>query len=502
MLTLSVRNRIKPKRAPRPKIDDLLESVGLIRHVVPKDGNSLFRCISHCVFLTQSYHMIVRQHLLTFSNLQTQEFYLMTQIPVSMYERKITNSKLDGELLDMRIAAKVYKINIAFYVDEDPFSPLIIETPNSIKTLNICLNSEGSYDLVLLKETVVNISFCQAIIYKMLYDKVFKLSEVDFAVKEMLFDRNLPSLRLNDRNSLEKRATCTNMKELLEIGITPFPFKVAKALTPKYYRNTEYDIWLNNKRDKLYGIWNNWEFKVGSKCMVKIGKQDYHCYIQCIRSKNEAIEVYVKDLAQKVCVSFDQLKLLPIEENMMDIPLQVSQRSSTIDHGSGYIYQVFEQHENFDQYHNQSFIYRSTVPEVLPGQMFSPYYVQYQQQNPMSITSLDSTNNENMHPWYISTPPPILQNDFHLLKDQTVLFEPTIINKNCIPSPILPPQNLIDNTSLKFNGPHLQPMSWYCNLESNTSHILTQSDNNEESNVILDSNYVYQPVPMPENESQ
>lgn len=251
MLTLSVRNRSKSKRTPTPKIDELLESIGLMRHVVPRDGNSLFRCISQCVFLTQSCYMIVRRHLLQFSTLQMKDFNQMTQLSVSKYEKKITDTKLDGELLDMRIAAKFYNISIAFYVDAHPFMPLIIETPNSVKTLNICLNYEGSYDLVLIKETVLNISLCQAIVYEMLYNNVFKLSGVDFAVKEMLFERNLPPSRSNDRISLEKRATCMDMKELLEFGITPFPFKVAKALTPKLYRNTEYDIWLNNKREKF-----------------------------------------------------------------------------------------------------------------------------------------------------------------------------------------------------------------------------------------------------------
>lgn len=498
MLTLSVRNRTKPKRAPTPKIDELLESVGLMRHVVPRDGNSLFRCISHCVFLTQSCHMIVRQHLLSFSTLQTQEFNLMTQMPVNLYVKKITDSKIDGELLDMRIAAKLYKINIAFYVNEHPFSPFIIETPDATKTLNICLNYEGTYDLVLLKETVINISFCQAIMYKMLYSKVFKLSGVDFAVKEMLFDRNLPSLRLNDRNSLEKRATCTDMKKLLEIGITPFPFKVAKALTPKLYRNTEYDIWLNNKREKFYGRWNNWEFKEGSKCMVKIGNQEYHCYIQCIRGKNEPVEVYVKDLAQKMYVKFGQLKLLPVKQNMIDLPVQVGQVSSTTDDRSGFIYQVFEQCETSEQYHNQSFIHRSEVPEVLPGQMFPPCYVEYQQQPPVSM---NATNNENiLHPWYVSTPPPILQNDFHPFKDQILLFEPAAnLNKNCLPSPIFPPPNFIDNTLLKLNESHIQSMPWYCNLDSNTSPIFAQSDNNEENDIPLDSNHENQPVPIPEN---
>ena len=34
-----------------------------------------------------------------------------------------------------------------------------------------------------------------------------------------------------------------NVKDLLAHGITPFPYKVAKALDPNIYRNIEFDIW-------------------------------------------------------------------------------------------------------------------------------------------------------------------------------------------------------------------------------------------------------------------
>lgn len=434
MLTLSARNRVHAtKRAPPQKIDELLHSIGLIRHVVPKDGSSLFRCISQCVFLTQSYHMAVRKNLLQFAMLQTKEFSQMTQLPVSEYAKKISDTKSDGELLDMRIAAILYKINIAFYVDADPFIPLAIETPNSVKTLNICLNYEGAYDLVFIHESVVNMSFCQAIVYEMLYKNVYKLSGVDFAVKEMLYERKLPSSRSNDRISLEKRATCNDMKELLELGITPFPFKVAKALTPKLFRNTEYDIWLYNKKEKFYGKWNNWEFKVGSKCMVSVGGQEYGCYIQDIREKHEPVEVYIKDLAKKMCVEFNKLKLMPVEEDvreMTDNSVQGSQVFSTLDDGNKYRNQVSEHIETPVPYNNPSFIHRSAV---FPS---SSYVHQYQQQPPLPMSPLNlCTSGNAMHPCFMSTSP-ILSNDFRPCKEQSVFLEQSSdFNKNHIPPP-------------------------------------------------------------------
>lgn len=46
-----------------------------------------------------------------------------------------------------------------------------------------------------------------------------------------------------EEERLELRDRCTDVKELLELGITPFPYKVAKALDIEVYRNVEFDVW-------------------------------------------------------------------------------------------------------------------------------------------------------------------------------------------------------------------------------------------------------------------
>lgn len=472
MLTLCARNNIKNNRraAVPPKIDMLLESIGLMRHVVPQDNNSFFRCVSQCMFLTQSFHPVVRQHLLQYSKLKSEEFSHISQTSVHEYAKIITDKQLDGDLLDMHIASKVYNINIAFYLDAHPFIPIIIETPNPIKKLSICLNFEGTYDLVLIKESVANLSFNQAIVYEMIYNNVFKLSGVHFAMKEMLYDRKLiPCVQTNNPVSLEKRAVCTDMKELIQSGITPFPFKVAKALSPKLYRNTEYDIWLNIKREKFHGKWNNREFKEGTNCLVAIDNKDYHCYIQRINGKNDLVEVYVKNLTRKIFVEFDKLKLIPVEEDIdTDGSLQVNQVSSTADNGNGFIFQDTEQHGNPIQFNNPGFIHGA-----LPGQVFPPscYVQQYQQQPVFSMDSPNIPNNSNMVPWYMSTPPP------------QVL-------------PIPPPNWILGQNTPKVIGPHGQPISWYC--VNQPTMCMQCSNNGEESGVTMDSNHAYQPWPVSE----
>lgn len=49
-------------------------------------------------------------------------------------------------------------------------------------------------------------------------------------------DQKLMPLNVVYGKRFEMRAKCTNMRLLLDAGITPFPFKVAKALHPDIYR--------------------------------------------------------------------------------------------------------------------------------------------------------------------------------------------------------------------------------------------------------------------------
>lgn len=46
----------------------------------------------------------------------------------------------------------------------------------------------------------------------------------------------------------DKSKSC--VRQLLDEGITPFPYKVAKALDPSIYRNTEFELWSENRKEQ------------------------------------------------------------------------------------------------------------------------------------------------------------------------------------------------------------------------------------------------------------
>lgn len=47
-------------------------------------------------------------------------------------------------------------------------------------------------------------------------------------------------------------------------GITPFPYKVAKALDPDIYRNIEFDSWSDYRKELRAKSWysGGWNFQV------------------------------------------------------------------------------------------------------------------------------------------------------------------------------------------------------------------------------------------------
>lgn len=59
-----------------------------------------------------------------------------------------------------------------------------------------------------------------------------------------VFNRSLIQLENVCMNCLNVNSA----KDLLDNGITPFPYKVAKALDPDIYRNIEFDVWSEIRR--------------------------------------------------------------------------------------------------------------------------------------------------------------------------------------------------------------------------------------------------------------
>uniref|UniRef100_A0A7G3ATW2 Protein ovarian tumor n=1 Tax=Lutzomyia longipalpis TaxID=7200 RepID=A0A7G3ATW2_LUTLO len=100
--------------------------------------------------------------------------------------------------------------------------------------------------------------------------------------------------------------------QLLNEQITPFPYKVAKSLDPYIYRNVDFDVWSDTRRELRALRWDRNYLRVGVRCAVKLhSSQDqlYNCYIQDI-PENGSCEVFVEELGEKHRVPILQLQPL------------------------------------------------------------------------------------------------------------------------------------------------------------------------------------------------
>lgn len=112
-----------------------------------------------------------------------------------------------------------------------------------------------------------------------------------------------------------KEISC--VRQLLNLGITPFPYKVAKALDPDIYRNIEFDSWSDARKQKRFKSWyiESQNLQVGVKCLVKLSKSQinlYNCHIQEMNLDGSCL-VFVEELGEKQIVPYSSLQPLAIE---------------------------------------------------------------------------------------------------------------------------------------------------------------------------------------------
>lgn len=104
------------------------------------------------------------------------------------------------------------------------------------------------------------------------------------------------------------------VRQLLKEGITPFPYKVAKALDPNIYRNIEFDSWNEVRREFRYQKWNfdQSNIQVGAKCMVQLNDLDdrlFVGYVQEISPNKRSCVVYIGDLGECHTIPCERLQV-------------------------------------------------------------------------------------------------------------------------------------------------------------------------------------------------
>lgn len=332
-------------------IDQWLESQGLYRKHTAHDPSCLFRAVAEQVFYSQCCHDIVRKQCVNFIDHNKEQFEKMLDIPFDSYLSKLSNSKEWGTQIELNALSLLYEREVIVF--EQGEKPSCISINNIFtKSIMLCASSENHYDSVYPKSYIMKAAFCQSLAYEVLYKRVFGLVDVDFAVEKMLHK----SSHSKREHYLQQNYLCStrsvglpvktvshieperfedelNVRDLLSRGITPFPYKVAKALDPDIYRNIEFDVWSDLRREmKLGMLGGNDELQIGVKCLVKMQPDRlFHAHIQEMEPNNGPVIVFVEELGKKCTVSHDVLEPLPKNQKVQwSVPYKQQRHLATL----------------------------------------------------------------------------------------------------------------------------------------------------------------------------
>ena len=211
----------------RDNMDDVLEAKGLFRKHVADEPDSIFRAVSDALFGTQVYHSLVKRGW-------------------------INSNFVDGEYPDHPVAralAKLFNLKIEIIQHNNENLDCTEITSKGKKgrkrRLQICFTPPHQYDPIYTREFIDTAGFVQSILYKLLYEDVFGMTDACEAAEVMLSEPRDPMYGKPEVYDKEFRGTAM---EALTNHLIPFPYKVAKTLDPDCYRNIEYDVWSRENR--------------------------------------------------------------------------------------------------------------------------------------------------------------------------------------------------------------------------------------------------------------
>ncbi|XP_075368999.1 UDP-N-acetylglucosamine transferase subunit ALG13 [Mycteria americana] len=328
-------------------MDEYLGSLGLYRKMTAKDASCLFRAVSEQLFSSQIHHMEIRKACVLFMRQHQHKFESYVEGSFEKYLERLGDPKESAGQLEMSALSVMYKRDFILY--RYPGKPPTYATDNGFEDkILLCCSGNGHYDSVYTKQFQENAAICQAVLYEILYKDVFGMDEEELRSAVEVFrsgskkNRNSGSVGSEDanfdclhekvsRNPSEKRVddwegndTDNPQEDKFKQGIEeekppenpskmPVPYKVLKALDPEIYRNVEFDVWLDSRKELQktdYMVFAGRQYYLGDKCQVRLepGGKYYNAHIQEVGQDGNTLTVFVEELAEKHTVPLANLK--------------------------------------------------------------------------------------------------------------------------------------------------------------------------------------------------
>ncbi|XP_017669812.1 PREDICTED: putative bifunctional UDP-N-acetylglucosamine transferase and deubiquitinase ALG13 [Lepidothrix coronata] len=328
-------------------MDEYLGSLGLYRKMTAKDASCLFRAVSEQLFSSQIHHLEVRKACVSFMRQHQPKFESYVEGSFEKYLERLGDPKESAGQLEISALSMMYKRDFILY--RYPGKPPTYATDNDFEDkILLCCSGNGHYDSVYTKQFQENAAVCQALLYEVLYKGVFGMDEEELRSAVEVFrsgskkNRNSGRVGSEDanfgclhekvsRNPSEKRVDdweCNDADNPEEAkfkqGIEeekpsenppkmPVPYKVLKALDSAIYRNVEFDVWLDSRKELQktdYMVFAGRQYYLGDKCQVRLepGERYYNAHIQEVGQEGNTLTVFVEELAEKHTVPLANLK--------------------------------------------------------------------------------------------------------------------------------------------------------------------------------------------------
>ncbi|XP_064568938.1 putative bifunctional UDP-N-acetylglucosamine transferase and deubiquitinase ALG13 [Zonotrichia leucophrys gambelii] len=328
-------------------MDEYLGSLGLYRKMTAKDASCLFRAVSEQLFSSQIHHAEVRKACVSYMRQHQSRFESYVEGSFEKYLERLGDPKESAGQLEISALSMMYKRD--FIVYRYPGKAPTRATDNGFEDkILLCCSGNGHYDSVYTKQFQENAAICQAVLYEILYKDVFGMDEEELRSAVEVFrsgskkNRNSAPVGSEDanfgclhekvpRNPSEKRLDdwegndADNPQETkFRQGIEeqkppenppkmPVPYKVLKALDSTIYRNVEFDVWLDSRKELQktdYMVFAGRQYYLGDKCQVRLepGEKYYNAHIQEVGQDSNTLTVFVEELAEKHTVPLANLK--------------------------------------------------------------------------------------------------------------------------------------------------------------------------------------------------
>ncbi|XP_047391559.1 putative bifunctional UDP-N-acetylglucosamine transferase and deubiquitinase ALG13 isoform X2 [Sciurus carolinensis] len=329
------------KSLSEASMDEYLGSLGLFRKLTAKDASCLFRAISEQLFCSQVHHLQVRRACVSYMKENQQNFESYVEGSFEKYLERLGDPKESAGQLEIRALSLIYNRDFILY--RHPGKPPTCITDNGYEEkILLCYSSNGHYDSVYSKQFQSSAAICQAVLYEILYKDVFVVDEEALKAAVELFRSGSKKNRNNavtgsedthidykssTQDRTEEWGACCRAENIpegynqgTEESKSPenpskmlFPYKVLKALDPEIYRNVEFDVWLDSRKElqkSEYMEYAGRQYYLGDKCQVRLesGGKYFNAHIQEVGNENNSVTVFIEELAEKHVVPLANLK--------------------------------------------------------------------------------------------------------------------------------------------------------------------------------------------------